>query len=146
MTDDLAGILKLLDNVAGKVKPISAGDLISIGEGNTISVNEDIPDDYEGTIGIDDSGSVRKLVKKEMSIINENEDGDVMVTIWIGNKPLMVKALPEPEPEPEPTERYIVSEDHEDDIVLSGDDDGVFLDYWEPEQIEEEIIIPTPDS
>lgn len=29
-------------------------------------------------------------------------------------------------------DRYVVSEDHNDDILLSGTDDGVFLDYQEP--------------
>ena len=47
---------------------------------------------------------------------------------------------PDPDPD-EPTIRYIVSEDHADDIILSGDDDGVFLDYWEPEEPELRYVV-----
>lgn len=36
-------------------------------------------------------------------------------------------------------DRYVVSEDHTYDILLSGTDDGVFLDYQEPGETREGV-------
>ena len=96
MTQDLAGILKLIDNLAEKVFELAnrevpdtsplPGDLISVdSDGRTVNVKNSIPNDYQGVVGIEGSGTNRKLVASPVSVPSQ---GDL---IQIGNGNVSVK-------------------------------------------------------
>ena len=92
MTDDLADILALINAVAGKIPPpvtIEDGDLISI-VNNAISVKNNIPDGYQGPIGISGSKPNRQLVKQEFSTTTSG-NGAQIAEITFGDRTYPIK-------------------------------------------------------
>lgn len=139
VTEDLAGILKLINWLAGKIQAMSApqatrpgaGDIINVTGDTTVNVKNDINTGYAGVVGIT-RGNGRKLTACPISVTNVHEDdGEVIAWLNVGNQRLPIKGLPGGTPDqPEPGERYIITEDEAHDIVLSGGaNDGAFLDY-----------------
>lgn len=140
MTQDLDGILKLINAAS---QPISfpsfptflEDDLISIDSRGdeesttiTIKVKNDFGPGYQGVVGVKGAGSARQLTECPIRVINTDEDGPVIATLWVGDQPFPIRALKVQEPEPE--DRYVITEDREWDIVLSGgNNDGDPLDY-----------------
>lgn len=132
VTEDLAGILKLLKRLVGNFKQSGPlpGDIINIGsDDRTVNVRNNISTGYSGVVGITSGNQQNRMLKAcPIRVENTNEDGPVIATLWVGDQSFAIRALKVQEPEPE--DRYIITEDEVYDIVLSGgDNDGDPLDY-----------------
>ena len=68
ITDDLAVILEMLNNVAGNVLRLREGNLISITNNNTVNVRNNISDGYDGLVGIEQHENKRQLVRKDFNV------------------------------------------------------------------------------
>lgn len=138
VTDDLAGILKLLNWLAGRIaQPTSQpqeaqtplpGDLINISSDNrTVNVKNNISEDYSGLVGITGSGTNKQLSECPVDVTNADEEGPVIATLKFGDQTFYIRGNSQ---QPYAQERYVITEDRNDDIVLSGGaNDGAFLDH-----------------
>lgn len=88
VTQDLAGILKLLNWIAGRTGPsagVGAGDLIKVSS-DRVNVRNDIEQGYTGPVGITGSGTGRKLTKCDVSVNNTYPNGPVIARLNIGGQ------------------------------------------------------------
>lgn len=138
VTEDLAGILKLLNWLAGRIaqqvsQPQEAqnplpGDLINISPDNrTVNVKNNISWNYSGLVGINGGGKNRQLTECAVNVVNTDEEAPVIATLTFGDQTFYIRGISQ---QPSAQERYVITEDRNDDIVLSGgNNDGTFLDY-----------------
>jgi hypothetical protein len=142
VTEDLAGILILLNKIAGEIQPVPPsatplpGDIIEVSpDERTVNVRNSISQGYTGLVGFAGTGDQRRLTECNVSVVNTNSDGPTIATLTIGNRTFEIKALndyqpPQPPQPPVEQERYVITEDRDFDIVLSGgENDNCPLDY-----------------
>lgn len=105
VTDDLAGILRLLNVIAKKVNTLQRqynnrvketplpGDLISVdSDERTVNVKNNIPSGYSGLVGVT-SGTNREFVKQQLDVTPVDPNGPVITNINVGGTPYPVRGF-----------------------------------------------------
>ena len=90
ITEDLAGILKLLKRLVGNFKQSGPlpGDIINIGsDDRTVNVRNNISTGYSGVVGITSGNQQNRMLKEcPISLENKYPDGPVIAILKVGDQ------------------------------------------------------------